>query len=438
MTITIIGTGYVGLVTGAGLAEMGNTVVCHVRNREHLAKLTRGVPTIYEPGLAELLKRNLREERLRFTPNLTSAIRQGDVLFIAVGTPMGRSGEADLSSVFDVARKIGRSLRRPAVVVMKSTVPVGTTERVRRIIQRGQSKSIPFSVASNPEFLREGSAVKDFLAPERIVVGVDSAEAKSSLETVYDPLVRLERPLFITDIRSAELIKYASNAFLAAKISFANELANFAEKVGADILEVTKGMGLDSRIGPRFLHAGIGYGGSCFPKDVRALIVQGRRTRSPFSIMAAVEAVNLRQRALVLQKLLSVYPRLSGTRVGVWGLSYKPKTDDVRDAPALDIIRALLDRGAQVIAFDPIAVPNAKTVLQHQALRYVSTPYAAARGVDALLLLTEWDEFRNPDFPRLKSIMRRPVLLDGRNIYRPAHVRSHGFTYFGIGRASSA
>ncbi len=434
MRITVIGTGYVGLVTGVGLAEMGNDVVCTVRDQERLRKLRRGIPTIYEQGLAELLKRNVKEARIAFTDNIPQAIRHGEMIFIAVGTPMGANGAADLSSVMDVATKLGRYLKPNTVVVTKSTVPVGTTDAVRKRILRSQRRKVPFTMASNPEFLREGTAVRDFLVPDRIIVGVDDSVTAERIRHLYQPIVRANQPLFITDIRSSEAIKYASNAFLATKISFINELSNYAEAVGADITAVAKGMGLDTRIGPRFLHAGIGYGGSCFPKDVRALIIEGKRHRIPFRILEAVEAVNDAQRQVLVKKLESMYPSLESLRIAVWGLTYKPKTDDVRDAPSLTILPVLVRRGAKVVAFDPIGVANAKQALAGLPITYVRDPYAALRGADALLILTEWDEFRSPDFSQMRKLMRRPVIVDGRNIYEAADAVAAGFTYLDIGR----
>lgn len=437
MRITVIGAGYVGLVTGVGLAEMGNHVVCTVRDRERLAKLRRGVPTIYEQGLAELLKRNVKEGRITFTNNLPQAIRHGEMVFIAVGTPMAANGAADLTAVMDVATKLGRYIKPNAIVVMKSTVPVGTTDAVRRRIFRSQRQKIPFTMASNPEFLREGTAIRDFLVPDRIIVGADDPATAERMRHLYQPIVRANHPLLVTDIRSSEAIKYASNAFLATKISFINELSNYTEAVDADISAVAKGLGLDTRIGPRFLHAGIGYGGSCFPKDVRALIVEGKRHRVPFRILEAVETVNDGQRHVFLKKLESVYPSLASLRIAVWGLTYKPKTDDVRDAPSLTILPYLVRHGAKVVAFDPIGVANAKQALAGLPITYVRDPYAALRAADALLILTEWDEFRSPDFSQMKKLMRRPVIVDGRNIYEASEATAAGFTYRDIGRRQS-
>ncbi|MBI3115477.1 MAG: UDP-glucose/GDP-mannose dehydrogenase family protein, partial [Candidatus Kerfeldbacteria bacterium] len=343
MRITVIGTGYVGLVTGVCLAEMGNDVVCTVRDNKKRSKLKRGVPTIYEQGLAELLKRNLREDRLRFTGNVASAIRQGEIIFIAVGTPMKKDGSADLSAVHDVADQIGASLKAPAVIAMKSTVPVGTSRIVKQRIAR--RAKVPFTMASNPEFLSQGRAVRDFLVPNRIIIGVEDPATEATLRELYRPLVRAQQPLLVTTIPSAELMKYASNAFLATKISYMNDLANYAERVGADITEVAKGMGLDDRIGPKFLHAGIGYGGSCFPKDVQALVEDAARHKTPLHILPAVATVNEQQRTRFLHKLRSIYPDLSGKRIAVWGLTFKPKTDDLRDAPSVTIITSLLQAG---------------------------------------------------------------------------------------------
>ncbi len=443
MKITVVGVGYVGLVSAVGLAEMGNDVICLVRDREKLKTLERGRSTIYEPGLEELLRRNLKEGRISFTLNKRQAIQKSDIIVIAVGTPQDDDGRADLSAVWSVARDIGALMNGPKIVITKSTVPVGTAEKLKAAIRkalksgaaRSAGKRAHFDVVSNPEFLREGAAVKDFLNPDRVIVGVENAQTASVMKELYRPITRVERPLFVTDLRSAELIKYASNCFLATKISFINEMANYCELVGADVTEVAKGMGLDPRIGSRFLHAGVGYGGSCFPKDVSALIEAGREAGYNFQIVEAAKAVNERQRQVLREKLVRLVPDLKGKTIAVWGLSFKPRTDDVREAPALSLIVDILELGGRVNAFDPVATMQAKAWLPRtRRLRYAKDPYDALRGADALLLVTEWDEFRQPDFKRVKQLLKSPVVIDGRNIYNPKQLRQLGFTYASIGR----
>lgn len=436
MKITVIGVGYVGLVSAVGFAEMGNEVTCLLREREKLAKLRRGQPTIYEPGLEALLRRNVREGRIAFTLGKALAIRGAEVIVIAVGTPEGADGRADLSAVLSVARDIGRLIIRPVIVVTKSTVPVGTGDRLKREITAAMGRrKVKFSVASNPEFLREGAAVKDFLAPDRVVVGVDDDRTGRRLTELYQPITQVERPLVLTDVRSAELIKYASNCFLATKISFINDIANLCELTGADVVQVARGMGLDERIGPRFLQAGVGYGGSCFPKDVSALRHLARDLNHPLRILEAASAINREQRDRVFAKLVRLVPTLRNRTVAVWGLSFKPRTDDVRDAPALDLIARVLAAGGRVQAYDPEATVQAKRQLKpNRRLRYASSADDALRGADALLLMTEWDEFRQPDFRRMKRLMSGDAIIDGRNIFSPAAVRSAGLRYQCVGR----
>lgn len=436
MKITVIGVGYVGLVSAVGFAEMGNDVVCLDRKPERIRKLKRGIPTIYEPGLADLLKRNLSEGRIQFTLDPKLAIQSADVIFIAVGTPEDEDGRADLSAVWACGEQIANYLKRPTVIVVKSTVPVGTVYQLRdRIRKYMGKKKIGFDVASNPEFLREGAAVKDFLNPDRVVVGVDNNRVKKMLQQLYQTTTRSDRPLYITDIRSAELIKYASNCFLATKISFINEIANFCEKVGANVQEVAKGMGLDPRIGARFLYAGVGYGGSCFPKDVSALIRAGQDASEPFHILESVKAVNETQRKVLIQKIHNAIPSILRTTIAIWGLSFKPRTGDMRDAPSLSIIDHLVHEGANVRLFDPIAMPESRKIFKpSKKIQYAKTPYDALRGASALVVLTEWDEFRLPDYKRMKSLLRKPVIIDGRNIYNPQDMRQFGFRYTSIGR----
>jgi UDPglucose 6-dehydrogenase len=447
MRITVFGVGYVGLVSGVGFAEMGNEVTCVGREEAKLKQLAAGTPTIYEPGLDELLSRNLKERRLSFTADGASAIRQAEAIFIAVGTPSLPSGDADLSQVDAVARLIGATIERYTVVVDKSTVPVGTAERVERIIRdavadrRARGADLPnhiVDVASNPEFLREGAAVKDFLNPDRVIVGVATPEARESMERLYRPLVRAGRPLLVMDRRSAELTKYASNAFLATKISFINEIANLCEAIGADVTAVAKGMGMDSRIGARFLHAGIGWGGSCFPKDVSALQNDARSSGAPAQIVEAAAAVNRQQRERFVERIVRAVGDLKGKTIAVWGLAFKPRTDDVREAPALDVIPALLRAGAKVRTFDPVATANAKAALGTPAgLTYCVGAYDALEGADCLCVLTEWDEFRSPDFARVRQLLRRPLVMDGRNIYDAEELLREGFEYHSIGRCAT-
>ena len=447
MKIAVIGTGYVGLVTGTCLAEVGHSVVCVDVDKAKIARLQQGEIPIYEPGLQELVARNVKEKRLTFTTSFKAAVEVSEVIFNAVGTPMGENHEADLRYVLQVARDFAEHAKGYKVFVTKSTVPVGTGQAVAKEIAKAV-KGLEFDVVSNPEFLREGTAVKDFMNPDRIVVGLDSehgdvSRARRVMEKVYEPIVRVGSPLIFTDMRSAEIIKYASNAFLATKISFINEIANFCECVGGDVKEVARGMGLDKRIGPKFLHAGLGYGGSCFPKDVAALIQSGKKTDGDnadctFSILHAVEGVNRSQRERFVEKIRqAVGGELKGKTFAVWGLSFKPKTDDVRDAPALTVVPQLVKGGATVRAFDPVAMENGKAVLEGMkltAITYASNAYDACNGADALVIFTEWDEFRVVDFDRLKGIMKGRAIVDGRNLYERRDIESFGFTYHCFGR----
>lgn len=434
MDIAVIGTGYVGLVTGTCLAELGNNVVCVDIDEKKVEDLKKGKIPIYEPGLEELVLRNHKEGRLNFTTDSKKAIQDSTVVFSAVGTPPDKDHRADLSAVMKVAETVGKYLNGYKVFVNKSTVPVGTSERVREIIEE-TSGSKDFSVVDNPEFLREGTAVKDFMNPDRIVVGVrnGSEKAREVMEKVYSPLVRAGRPLLFTDIHSAEIIKYASNSFLATKISFINEVANFCELVDADVTEVARGIGLDDRIGPRFLHAGIGYGGSCFPKDVQAFIQTGKDKGYEFLTLEAVEEVNQTQKLRLFLKLQKEIPELEGKKVAIWGLAFKPKTDDMREAPAISIIERLLEAQAHVQAFDPVAMDNAKEIFPKE-VEFKDNPYDAVEGADALLVVTEWDEFRAIDLVRVKELMKGDLICDGRNIYKPEEVGKLGFKYKSIGR----
>ncbi|RKY87589.1 UDP-glucose 6-dehydrogenase [candidate division KSB1 bacterium] len=432
MKIAVIGTGYVGLVVGVCLADLGNEVFCIDVDESKIESLKKGVLPIYEPGLKDILDINVKENRLFFTTDLRMGIKMSEVIFIAVGTPPGANHEADVTAVFNVAKVIGECMNGYKIIVNKSTVPVGTGEMVKDVIAKNMKGDYEFDVVSNPEFLREGTAVKDFTSPDRIIIGAETERAKKIMQRIYRGIVRTGKPLMITDIKSAEMIKYASNSFLATKISFINEIARLCEKVGADVKEVAKGMGLDQRIGPRFLQAGIGFGGSCFPKDVRALIQKGKENNIEFKIINAVETVNYEQRFIPVKKLKEIFGSLNNLRIGIWGLSFKPKTDDMREAPSITIINELKKEGADVIAFDPIAKENAKKILKD--IEYGNTPYETAKNCNALLLLTEWNEFRELDMIKVKDLMKNPVLIDCRNIYEKEELIKMGFTYRGIGR----
>ncbi len=431
MKLTVAGTGYVGLVTGAGFANLGNDVICFDVDQAKIDLLSNGVVPIYEPGLEEIYQRNLKAGRLQFTTDANKAIQESDIIFICVGTPEDQQQNADLTAVKNVAMTIGQHINDYKIVVNKSTVPVGTADLVKQIIQENQPHQVEFDVVSNPEFLREGAAVKDFENPDRIVIGTDSPQAEKIMTSLYRTRARTDRPIMVTDIRSAEIIKYASNAMLATRISFMNQLAYLCEKTGADIKQVAKGIGLDNRIGPRFLQAGLGYGGSCFPKDVKALIATLQDYDCDSDLFEAVDRINTQQKSIVVQKLQSVMD-LKGSTIAIWGISFKPKTDDIREAPALTVIRALQDLGANIHACDPVAIENAKTVLSD--VKFFENPYESIRDCDALIVATEWNEFRNLDMRAVKILLKRPIVIDGRNIYDPKEMRDIGFTYMGIGR----
>lgn len=432
MNICVIGTGYVGLVTGACFAEFGVNVVCVDQDASKVARLQNGDVPIYEPGLSELVQKGLREGRLSFTTDIAHGIEQALVLFIAVGTPPRGDGSADLSAVETVAETIARHMNGYKVVVTKSTVPVGTGERLRTIIGRSLAERRNFDVASNPEFLREGAAIEDFMRPNRVVIGAESDQAIAILRDLYRPLYLIETPIIITDIATAEMIKYASNAFLATKVSFINEIANLCERVGADVHQVARAMGMDGRIGAKFLHPGPGYGGSCFPKDVIALLSIARRNGYEFQILQAVDEVNRRQRDLMVAKIKGAVGDLSGTTLACLGLAFKPNTDDVREAPALTILPALQKLGATVRAYDPAAMDEAEKALD--GVVFCSDPYEAMTGCDGVILMTEWNQFRNLDLGRVKAALRRPVFIDLRNVYDPKRMRDLGFSYSGVGR----
>ncbi|HKA88818.1 MAG TPA: UDP-glucose/GDP-mannose dehydrogenase family protein [Haliangiales bacterium] len=431
MRLGVIGTGYVGLVAGAGFSDFGNDVVCADVDGDKIARLLAGEIPIYEPGLEPLVRRNVAQGRLRFTANLAEAIAGADVAIIAVGTPQGGDGAADLSYVIAAAEAIGRAMTGPLVIVTKSTVPVGTADLVREAV--GQHARHPFAVASNPEFLKEGDAVNDFMKPDRVLIGTDDERAREVLRLLYAPFVRTNDRVQLMDARSAELAKYAANAMLATRVSLMNEIANLAEKLGADVEHVRRGIGADPRIGPKFLFPGTGYGGSCFPKDIKALLHTAGRADVPLDILGAVDRVNARQKAILATKIERQLGDLAGRKVAVWGLAFKPNTDDIREAPALSLIDRLLAMGAKVTAFDPAAMPNVERVYGDK-VAMAPGMYDALDGADALALVTEWHEFRRPDFGRIKKLLRSPLVFDGRNIWDPEELRRLGFTYHGIGR----
>ncbi len=439
MKITMIGTGYVGLVTGTCLAEVGNDVLCLDVDARKIGVLNAGGVPIHEPGLEAMIRRNVAAGRLHFTTDVDAAVRHGTLQFIAVGTPPGEDGSADMRYVIEAARNIGRRMTDWKIVVDKSTVPVGTADRVRQAIREeleARGVDVPYAVVSNPEFLKEGAAVDDFMKPDRVVIGADDERAIQVLRAVYAPFQRSHERLIVMDVRSAELTKYAANAMLATRISFMNELANLADRLGADIESVRRGIGSDPRIGWHFLYPGVGYGGSCFPKDVKALGHTALEHGYPLKLLSAVEAVNEAQKRVLVDKIVArLGPDLSGRRFALWGLAFKPNTDDMREAPSRAIIDALVDRGAEVVAYDPVAMDEAKRSIGARAgLSYASSPMAAAQGADALVVVTEWQEFRSPDFDELRRALKSPLVFDGRNLYDPALVRAAGLEHFSIGR----
>ncbi len=428
--ITVVGTGYVGLVTAAGFADLGNRVVALDIDEDKIARLQRGEMPIYEPGLAEMVERNVKAGRLSFTTSYAEAIPGAEFVFIAVGTPQAVNGEADLRYVEAAARSVAEHMTAPLIIVNKSTVPVGTGDWVAEIVRRHQKEPIPFSVVSCPEFLREGSAIYDFMNPHRVVLGSLDPEAAEKVAQLHLPL---RAPILITDLRTAEMIKYASNAFLATKISFINEIANICEALGADVKEVARGMGYDPRIGPLFLEAGLGFGGSCFPKDVQALARMAEDMGRHPQLLHAVLDINADRRRMAVERVAELLGGdLTGKVVGLLGLAFKPNTDDMREAPSIDIARGLLERGARVRAYDPIAMDNARRILPE--VEMMPDPYALAQGADALMVVTEWNEFKQLDLERIRDAMRQPVLFDGRNIYDPARMAELGFVYRGVGR----
>ena len=439
MRISIVGSGYVGLVSGAGLSEVGHHVLCMDIDKHRIANLRKGIVPIFEPGLERMLRDNLAQGRIAFTDSVAAAVEHADVLFIAVGTPPGEDGSADLSHVLAVAAGIGQYAEKPLLVVVKSTVPVGTCEKVEAAIAaelRKKSANFAINVASNPEFLKEGAAIADFMKPDRIVVGTGNKEAEQLLHELYTPFNRNHEKLLCMDVRSAELTKYAANAMLATRISLMNELSNLAERVGADIEHVRIGIGSDPRIGYSFIYPGVGYGGSCFPKDVRALAQTASEVGYTTELLRAVEVVNNRQKARPFELLQRHFgAKLSGCRIAIWGLAFKPNTDDIREAPSLNLVRALQREGASVIAHDPEAARAAAELFAGQdGFETAGDPYLAATGADALVLMTEWKLYWAPDFDRLHALMNQPVIVDGRNIWSPEAVRRRGFTYYAIGR----
>ena len=432
MQITVIGTGYVGLVAGACLADMGNHVICVDNNEEKLNKLKHGIIPIYEPGLEELVKSNVLENRLEFSSDINGAVKKSEVCFIAVGTPQGEDGSCDLQYVLKVAEQIAKAMNGYKVIVDKSTVPVGTAEKVTEIIKKHTTHS--FDVVSNPEFLKQGNAVDDFLSPDRVIIGSNSDKATKIMQEIYSPFFRTGNRIVVMDTKSAEMTKYAANSFLATKISFMNEIANLCEKVGADAEMVRIGISTDNRIGNKFLFPGLGYGGSCFPKDVKALIKTGLDNDYEMNIIKAVDETNKKQRTNFLDKITKHFGEdLTGKTFAIWGLAFKPKTDDMREAPAITIINSLLEKGAKIKAFDPKAFEMAKTIFKDK-IEYSSSAYKAVENSDALLLLTEWNEFRRPDFDKIKQMMKSPVIFDGRNQYNGERLIEKGFEYTCIGK----
>ncbi len=432
MKISVVGVGYVGLVVGTCLADMGNDVICLDIDKSKIENLKKGILPIYEPGLKEVVDRNIDEKRIMFTVDAKYAIENSDVIFIAVGTPPGKDHTADLSFVRSVAKEIGKYMNDYKIIVDKSTVPVGTADEVKKIIKDSQKKDIKFDVVSNPEFLKEGTSIKDFTNPDRIVVGVESDKAKSIMTKVYRGIVRADKPILFTDVKTAEIIKYASNSMLATRISFMNMISSLCEKVGGNIKDVSKGIGLDSRIGPKFLQAGVGYGGSCFPKDVNAFIQTLRENGCDASLLEAVDIVNEKQKKTLFFKVNKLVKDIKGKKITIWGLSFKPKTDDIRQAPSLVLIERLKKEGAIINAFDPEAMENTKNIFPD--INYFNNPYDALKDSSCLVIVTEWNEFRALDMEKIKKLIKEPNIVDGRNIYDPIEMKKLGFNYISVGR----
>jgi UDPglucose 6-dehydrogenase len=431
MKIAVVGTGYVGLVAGACLAENGNDVICVDKDPSKVRSLQRGRIPIYEPGLEELVRRNRSEKRLTFTTALERGVRNSQIVFIAVGTPTGEDGSADLQHVLAVARDTARAMNGYKVIVNKSTVPVGTAARVREVVRRETTH--PFSVVSNPEFLKQGAAIDDFMKPDRVVVGAEDPRGAEIMKELYAPFTRTGAPIMLMDCASAELCKYAANAMLATRISFMNEVANVCEATGANVDQVRRAVAADRRIGASFLFPGVGYGGSCFPKDVKAMLRFAAEKSYQFAILDAVESVNERQKLRLLSKMQSHLGSLKGKRIALWGLAFKPRTDDMREAPSVPLIQGILAAGASVHAYDPEAMTVARAIFGSK-VTFAENSYAALKGADALAIVTEWNEFREPDYERMKKLLSQPLIFDGRNLYNPDQIRAHGFTYFSIGR----
>lgn len=433
MHIGVIGTGYVGLVTGACFAEFGVFVTCVDKDTKKIKSLKDGHVPFYEPGLEELVQRNIKEGRLAFSTDIADAVRSSLVIFIAVGTPPRGDGSADLRYIEEVAKEIASNLDGYKVIVTKSTVPVGTGDRIRKIVSKNLKEQVDFDIVSNPEFLREGSAIEDFMRPNRVIIGANSQQAVAIMSDLYKPLYLIETPFVITNIKTAELIKYASNSFLAAKISFINEIANLCEKVGADVHMVAKGIGLDQRIGPKFLHPGPGYGGSCLPKDTRALLKMAEEQGVELSIVDAAVKANERQWESMIKKIRDAIGALKNKTIAILGLSFKPNTDDIREAPSLNIIKKLLKEGAKIRAYDPVSMKSANSILPD--ITYCKDPYEAVNGANALVIVTEWNQFRNLELDRLKRLLKEPYFFDLRNIYEPQKLKAKGFKYFSVGRS---
>ena len=432
MNLSIIGTGYVGLVQGACFADNGNKVICMDIDKKKIDSLKKGLIPIYEPGLEELVRKNIQNERLEFTTSLEVAVRQSDIIFLCLPTPPSEDGSADLSYVLGVSEQIAGLADSAKILISKSTVPVGTIEKIREIVKKKARHAI--ELASNPEFLKEGSALQDCLKPDRVVIGTRSSKVSELLQELYDPFVRTGNPILVMDERSAEMTKYAANAFLATKISFMNELANFCEEVGADIDSIRRGIGSDSRIGKQFLFPGVGYGGSCFPKDVKALTQTAEEYGSELSILRAVEKVNDNQKRVLVKKVNKHFKdNLRGKTIAIWGLSFKPQTDDIREAPSLVIIQELVAAGATVRAHDPIANALVEPLFRGK-VKFFDNSYEALKDADALLIVTEWNEFRGPDYAKMKNVMKKPIVFDGRNLFDPQEMKEKGFTYYSIGR----
>ena len=432
MKVCVIGTGYVGLVAGTCLAEMGNDVICVDNNKKKLEQLWKGIIPIYEPGLEELIKVNVSEGRLTFSDDLKTAVEKSLICFIAVGTPQGEDGSADLKYVYEVAESIGKSLNEYKVIVDKSTVPVGTADKVSEIISK--NTEIEFDVVSNPEFLKQGAAVDDFLKPDRVVIGSNSQKATEIMQELYSPFLRTGNPIILMDVKSAEMTKYAANSFLAVKISYANQIANICEKVGADAEMVRIGMCSDKRIGSQFLFSGIGYGGSCFPKDIKAMIKTAKDSGCSYELLESADKINKEQRKIFIEKIKSYFKNdIKNKTFAVWGLAFKPKTNDMREAPSITVINALLESGADVVAYDPKAMEAAFSIFGDK-IKYAKNSYQALENADAMLLLTEWNEFRRPDFDKIKHLLKRPVIFDGRNQYDSKRLASRGFEYICVGK----